>query len=333
MMPATPGAHFVIAHAEFLFADLEAEFNRPSQAAEADEVGVGQVGRGVRQIGFDLAIDEAAAQHQPYVGSRQRAAQRYHTHEGKVGYLGTLTAFLNRMTPPGIGRQLLGQGQHRAGMGGSGQEPHVLRLGTTSRPGGDGGRRPFLPDVRRVGHLSKVPAIQAGDLVEQGGIVAKAFVTDDPAEGKGARLHHVLEHLPPQRGLGGKRYLLGDATRFKARGIVRTKPFFGQIEPPIQQGIAACAGVRDKDARLTIGFLAQLAALLALDPHRVLPLLGKIAPIKDQHPLSLAQLLRHFLPQTPQQEGVLPRTIGDELLQATYRCHIRALQMQDYRLN
>ncbi|MBA3531012.1 MAG: hypothetical protein H0T73_03710 [Ardenticatenales bacterium] len=122
MMPAAPGAHLVIAHPQFLLAYLETEFNGPSQSAEAHQLGVRHVGRGVREEVFDLALGAAATQQQPHVRAGQAITHGHDAPEGKVGDLGTLAAFSTRMALPSAGRQSLRQVAHIERTRGIGQD-------------------------------------------------------------------------------------------------------------------------------------------------------------------------------------------------------------------
>jgi hypothetical protein len=62
------------------------------------------------------------------------------------------------------------------------------------------------------------------------------------------------------------------------RGIA---PRGGQIQPPIEQGIAYAAGIRRAHPRLAVVDLAQTATPLAGDSDRILPLLGKLRAIQQ----------------------------------------------------
>ncbi len=71
------------------------------------------------------------------------------------------------------------------------------------------------------------------------------------------------------------------------------KPFFRQVQPPIEQGLARFARIGQYDTGLAIGDLAQRTTVLAGDAHRVVALFGKITTIQDQHAIRAPQRLGH----------------------------------------
>ncbi|MFQ3633091.1 MAG: hypothetical protein SNJ51_18165 [Roseiflexus sp.] len=77
-------------------------------------------------------------------------------------------------------------------------------------------------------------------------------------------------------------------------------------------------GIGQKDAGLTVGDLAQLAAILALDPDRVGAFFGEITAIHDEHALGIVHIDRDLLPVAAQDGRIVPSTAGQELLHAAH---------------
>ena len=57
------------------------------------------------------------------------------------------------------------------------------------------------------------------------------------------------------------------------------QPRFGHIKPAIQQRVAATRGVRQEDTKLTVGDLAQSAAVLPLHTDRMFAFLRETATV------------------------------------------------------
>jgi len=71
MLPATPRTYFVVAHAQFLLADLETALDWPAHATRAAQPLLGHIGRGIAQVGLQLTVGQTAPQHQPARGLEQ----------------------------------------------------------------------------------------------------------------------------------------------------------------------------------------------------------------------------------------------------------------------
>jgi hypothetical protein len=120
MMPAAPRAHFVVAHAQFLFANFEATLNWPAHATGLDQPLLHYLCRRVTQVRLEFAIAQAAPQNQPDLRAWQPMTHTDHPHKGKLGGLWPLSAFLNDVALPSRGWQ------------GCCQRPHLLRCGRIS---------------------------------------------------------------------------------------------------------------------------------------------------------------------------------------------------------
>jgi hypothetical protein len=74
-------------------------------------------------------------------------------------------------------------------------------------------------------------------------------------------------------------------------------PTSGQIQRTVDEGVPLGTGVREKDANLAVGDLSRRAAVLGLNPHRLIPFLQEPGLIDHQHGLLIRKMLDHLLPQ------------------------------------
>ena len=190
----------------------------------------------------------------------------------------------------------------------------LRRYPDARRLGGLASRRGQWPDVGTARHLRQLPQPTGGDAVQEGGVVAKPFVTGQPARAELATGHDRLHHLGRQRRLGGERRVLGNSRRLPALLEGGTKPRLWQIEASVQQRVTALAGVAHEHPRLTIGPLAQRPAPLAGHPRRVRALLGHITAVHRQHALRLAVGLLDQAPMAPQHRRIIPGRFAQEVL-------------------
>lgn len=84
MMPTAPGAHFIVAHTQFLLAHQETALYRPAHTAGANEPCRRNVGRRVGEIGLQFAIAQATPQNEPDFRPRQAVTHGKHASEGKL---------------------------------------------------------------------------------------------------------------------------------------------------------------------------------------------------------------------------------------------------------
>ena len=92
------------------------------------------------------------------------------------------------------------------------------------------------------------------------------------------------------------------------------RPARGQVEPPVQRGVAGGAGVGQEDTHLAVVDLAQAAAPLAVDAAGFSPLLGEAAGVDDHDAVGLGQLLADMPPQLGHHGLVVPLAGADEEL-------------------
>jgi hypothetical protein len=86
-------------------------------------------------------------------------------------------------------------------------------------------------------HVADAAGLELG---AQGGVGAVGLVAGDPG-GRDAGVQRAGEHLGGQGWLGGKPDLVGDAGSAAAVGIAG--PGAGQVQLPVDDGVAAAAGV------------------------------------------------------------------------------------------
>src|SRR5262249_46685491 len=91
-------------------------------------------------------------------------------------------------------------------------------------------------------------------------------------------------------------------------------PVLGEVEPPVQRGVARLSGVGQEDTDLAVVDLAEPAAPLAGYPPGIGPLLGEGAGIDDHDAIGVRKLLADVLPQLGHDCLVIPLARADEKL-------------------
>src|SRR5262249_41421760 len=122
-----------------------------------------------------------------------------------------------------------------------------------------------------------------------------------------AQLQHQLEG---QFRLGAEDHPLRYAGGAAAVWVVG--PLVGQVQPGVQQGMAAVAGVGGVDGDLAVGDLTQGAAVLAGDPDALGAGLGEAALVEDEDALGAAELVIDPSDEFAAQGGVVPGGLADE---------------------
>lgn len=82
---------------------------------------------------------------------------------------------------------------------------------------------------------------------------------------------------------------LGHVARLARIRVIRIEPSLGHKQGVIQQTIAVRPGIADHDQRMAVVRLAQMPAVLPLDAHRVLALLGEVTSIARDHAVGMEQ--------------------------------------------
>jgi len=100
--------------------------------------------------------------------------------------------------------------------------------------------------------------------------------------------------------------------------VILREPRGVQGEATAQQRLAATAGVAQVDVGLAIVRLTGCPAPLAGDTDGVAPLLGHVAPIDDEDAVVFAQRLIDRALMSSQDHGIVPRSLTDELLEASW---------------
>ena len=154
-------------------------------------------------------------------------------------------------------------------------------------------------------------------------VVAELGIGQHPAEleAAGAHLAEQRQRLPP---LLLKRHVRRHAGPLPRR---RCQPRRRQVEGRAEQIRARFGPKGHRHGDLTVGDLAQRAAVLARDPDRMHALLRKARPVDDQPPLALGD---HGPQPTPDARRV-PRRVGDEVLERLIRPRIR--HAREHRLH
>jgi hypothetical protein len=109
-----------------------------------------------------------------------------------------------------------------------------------------------------------------------------------------------------------KRHRLGDVRLLPA--FVVPGPLAGQVQPPVQGGVALGRGVGQEDAHLAVLDLAQPAAPLAGHAAGGVARLGEAAGVQHQHGVGVAPLLGHVPAQLGHDRLIVPGAGADEVL-------------------
>ena len=139
-----------------------------------------------------------------------------------------------------------------------------------------------------------------------------------------------LQHRRRQLRLALKAQFVGEVARGPPGSIRVGKPRVRQEQPLVHQSIALPRRISGKDPDLTILDLAQGAAVLPRDPHRIVALFDKARLIEHQDTIGLTHLLGYELMVVPPHLCLIPQHITDEPLQPTDGA---SLNLEGHRLN
>lgn len=173
------------------------------------------------------------------------------------------------------------------------------------------------PDPRALAHFGQVGQARASHPIQEAAVPPVPFVTGEPARPQSAG-HRRLDHPASELRLTGERRVLWNAAGVPALSVVCGKPFLGEVQATVEEGVALPAGVAQEDAGLAEVGLAGGTAPLARRPGRVVAALGDIAPVHDEHAVVFAQRLVHQPPMLGQDGVVVPASFTDELLQRSH---------------
>src|SRR5262249_1768940 len=143
---------------------------------------------------------------------------------------------------------------------------------------------------RRRGHFGEVPFVESGHTVEKTGTHSIMRIGINPGEGHNTTLNDLPEHLQAKLWLRLKDQVLWNPAFFALGGVLFVKPRFGHIKPTVQKRVAQTRRVGEKNSLLTVGKLAQGAAVLPLHTDRMFAFLWETATIKDDRPVRLAEV-------------------------------------------
>ena len=85
-----------------------------------------------------------------------------------------------------------------------------------------------------------------------------------------------------------------------------TGPGLGQVEPPVDEGMALGGHIGGEDADLAVGDLARRAGVLPADAARRLALLEEAGLVDDQHGVALGQRLERIVAHNVAQRVGIP---------------------------
>src|SRR6476620_4911138 len=95
VMPAQPTAGFIMVKTDFAFSFFKDEFNRPTQAADAQQSKQGDVGGGIAEVKLEFSrIVQITADQQPEFGAGQAVARLDHAQESEIANDGSFAALL-----------------------------------------------------------------------------------------------------------------------------------------------------------------------------------------------------------------------------------------------
>src|SRR5271166_5069613 len=167
-----------------------------------------------------------------------------------------------------------------------------------------------------VAHVRSTPAValRCRELLCSRGPQADSVRSEHAISGEnrwaGPSRHR--QHLQCQLVPGLKREGLGHS------GLLATRPVLGpvlrKIKTYINNRMFFSGDVTHVDAHLAVLNLAQAAAPLLGDPHRLGPFLGKPRGIKDDDAVGLAQLLADLGCQRPEHRLMVPGNLTKKLL-------------------
>jgi hypothetical protein len=163
---------------------------------------------------------------------------------------------------------------------------------------------------------------------------SECLIRRQPAAAQRAGLHHASDHVQAQFVLGSEAHVCRDTALLPPLGERRViDPGLGQVQPPVEQRRALIAGIAQKDARLTIGPLAELPTILALHTDRFAPFFREVAAIQQQDTVIVAERRVDFLPVLTQDAVIVPGARIDKGLQGTHVLLVRPVQGDGHRFH
>jgi hypothetical protein len=157
-------------------------------------------------------------------------------------------------------------------------------------------------------HIPDAAGLQLGSQV---GVGAVDLVAGHP-RGRDVRVQRAADHPGRQGRLGRKPNLVGDTGRLHAVGII--DPALGQVQLPVDQGVAGAAGIHQVDRDLGVLDPPGGAGVLALHPNCRRPLLEIPRLVHHQHRLGVAEVLHEELAHVIAHPVVVPHPPGEQVL-------------------
>ena len=144
-----------------------------------------------------------------------------------------------------------------------------------------------------------------------------AGIGDDHIAGQEPLATNLVEQLQGNLALGPlAAAFLRDTGLLETLG--RTRPGLGDEEPKCRREMPVGSDVVDRDGHLTVGLLAQLAAVLTLHTDGVLALLGEAGIVDDEDPLGAGQGTEPSQCDSDAEPSFVPGALVDELLQGLF---------------
>src|SRR5205807_4260337 len=179
--------------------------------------------------------------------------------------------------------------------------------------------------------FGEVPPAERSHAVQQDRVVAKVLVEGHPLERQHATLVQPLDQVSGQLWFSPERRLVRNAARLPALLVRLAPPPLGQVQAPIDQGVAKLTGIGGHHTGLAVGHLAQCSAPQTCHPDGVPALLREVAAVQDEHTrVRVAECLSDESLVLLQDRLVVPGTDTDELL---HRLDVASLQRQCHRLD
>ena len=178
---------------------------------------IGRLVCGIGQVKLHFASVDIATQHQPHFRPGQTITNSEYPNCSEVCHDGPFAPFLDRMTGPSCRRHAIGKVMNHPRQGLPVNDFGALGFAPSSGPKRYLRFWPIRPNPCVSGHFSKIPTLQAGDLIKEPGIAAKCLVAGNPAKSKLSRSINGFKHLPSQLVFRLKTILLRDPTFYGER--------------------------------------------------------------------------------------------------------------------
>src|SRR3990172_6939398 len=334
MMPTRPGAGVIMIQADFTFPFFQRGLHRPAHSTDADKF-TPRAGRGgIAEVKLDLWLrSQCASEDQPNPWAWQSFPNRGRTQKCELGHQGALATFLDNPAHPLRFRQVAYQvsyftgaryiPRHSRACSPRSQETSALGLH----------RWRVQPHSRVRRHFDQIPFAEAINFLHKTRAFSIGFIGRHPAKGDHRALHCVGHHVQCQFRFSLEAHVLRYPTGLPALAILVGKPAFREIQPFIQERIAARTGVDQKHTLLTIRDFFQMTTVLIGDPDRARSLFGKTTPIRNHHAVGFAQVRDDQLMLMFPHPASIPGAFRHKALGGAHGFWVGPVQGQHHRFN